>query len=59
MAPATFTSSCEIDVKYWPFDTQKCSMTFGSWSYGDSFLVYKAGETDNLDDVSTKLAGEN
>ena len=58
MAPATFTSSCKIDVKYWPFDSQICSMTFGSWSYGERYLQYRAGETDTEDDVATKLAGE-
>ncbi|XP_037082475.1 acetylcholine receptor subunit alpha-L1-like [Pollicipes pollicipes] len=34
--PAIFKSYCEIDVRYFPFDQQKCFMKFGSWSYGSS-----------------------
>lgn len=32
--PAIFKSSCEIDVRYFPYDQQTCFMKFGSWSYG-------------------------
>nr|AWX65632.1 nicotinic acetylcholine receptor alpha 2 subunit [Laodelphax striatellus] len=31
--PAIFKSSCETDVRYFPFDQQTCFMKFGSWSY--------------------------
>ncbi|CAG0895064.1 unnamed protein product, partial [Darwinula stevensoni] len=28
---AMFRSVCDVDVSYFPFDTQNCSMRFGSW----------------------------
>ncbi|CAF4828434.1 unnamed protein product [Pieris macdunnoughi] len=38
--PAIFKSSCEIDVRYFPFDQQTCFLKFGSWSYdGDQAKV--------------------
>ncbi|XP_020901360.2 neuronal acetylcholine receptor subunit alpha-10 [Exaiptasia diaphana] len=32
-SPASFTSTCKIDVTFFPFDSQTCSMKFGSWTY--------------------------
>lgn len=31
--PAIYRSSCEIDMKNFPFDSQECFFKFGSWTY--------------------------
>ncbi|VDL96836.1 unnamed protein product [Schistocephalus solidus] len=31
--PAIFKSSCHINVEYFPYDTQECSMKFGTWTH--------------------------
>lgn len=45
MAPAIFQSICRIDIKYFPFDEQKCHMKFASWAYDvsklDVYVNYK------------------
>lgn len=38
MAPAMFQSICDIDIKYFPFDEQKCHLKFASWAYDVSKL---------------------
>ena len=36
--PAKLRSTCKIDITYFPFDDQRCTMKFGSWTY-DGFQV--------------------
>ncbi|XP_077988496.1 neuronal acetylcholine receptor subunit alpha-10-like [Glandiceps talaboti] len=40
-APAIFTSSCKLDITYFPFDEQKCPMTFGPWTYTGDLVQMK------------------
>jgi len=36
--PGVYKFSCSLDLKLFPFDTQKCSMSFGSWTYSDKYI---------------------
>ena len=37
-------STCSIDVTYFPFDEQKCTMKFGSWTYNKDEVSSIANE---------------
>lgn len=28
-----FTTTCDIDIRYFPFDDQSCPIQFGAWAY--------------------------
>ncbi|XP_059163297.1 neuronal acetylcholine receptor subunit beta-4-like isoform X2 [Physella acuta] len=47
--PAIYTSSCSIDVEYFPFDQQECDMKFGSWTFEGKTLVYQFQGSNMLD----------
>lgn len=38
--PTVLKSICRIQVTYFPFDVQKCGLTFGSWSHSTSDLDF-------------------
>ncbi|CAF0873576.1 unnamed protein product [Brachionus calyciflorus] len=33
-----YSSTCNIDLKNFPFDTQNCSISFGSWAYDHTLI---------------------
>uniref|UniRef100_A0A8C9SHG7 Neuronal acetylcholine receptor subunit alpha-7-like n=1 Tax=Scleropages formosus TaxID=113540 RepID=A0A8C9SHG7_SCLFO len=46
LPPGIFKSTCYIDVRWFPFDVQKCDLKFGSWSYGGWSLDLQMMEAD-------------
>ena len=38
MPQAILRSSCQFETTYFPFDTQRCKMKFGSWTYDGNKL---------------------
>ncbi|XP_068427352.1 neuronal acetylcholine receptor subunit alpha-7a [Clinocottus analis] len=47
--PGIFKSTCHIDVRWFPFDVQRCELKFGSWTYGGWSLDLKLLEADTTD----------
>jgi len=51
--PTQYSFSCKLDLRNFPFDTQNCQMTFGSWKYSKSTLDIKPfNETDLVKNIS-------
>ncbi|XP_034758086.2 neuronal acetylcholine receptor subunit alpha-7-like isoform X1 [Acipenser ruthenus] len=46
LPPGIFKSSCYIDVRWFPFDVQRCDLKFGSWTYGGWSLDLQMIEAD-------------
>ena len=45
--PILYSFSCPLQLKDFPFDTQTCTMTFGSWKQSKDFLDIKLGYFEN------------
>ena len=41
-----FKSTCYIDVRWFPFDVQRCDLKFGSWTYGGWSLDLQMMDAD-------------
>ncbi|XP_077995216.1 neuronal acetylcholine receptor subunit alpha-6-like [Glandiceps talaboti] len=37
--PTIFKSPCKIDIEFFPFDEQRCTLKFGSWAYSGNELL--------------------
>ncbi|KAK1798000.1 hypothetical protein P4O66_000505 [Electrophorus voltai] len=46
MPTGIFKSTCYIDVRWFPFDVQRCELKFGSWTYGGWALDLQMNEAD-------------
>ena len=55
-SPASFRSTCNIDVTYFPFDEQTCTMKFGSWTFVVTDLDIEAEATPTFSDKYVKSA---
>lgn len=49
--PATFQSFCEIDIRYWPFDTQQCTLILGSWTFNRNQVDLRVKNGSFIDDL--------
>lgn len=45
-ASGIFKSTCHIDVRWFPFDVQRCDLKFGSWTYGGWSLDLQMMDAD-------------
>lgn len=44
-AATQFTSSCKLNIRFFPFDEQHCYLKFGSWTYSIKFLDMSTTQT--------------
>ena len=54
LSSAIFKSSCEINVEFFPFDEQACTMKFASWTY-DGFQVEQENDIFYLESTVYSL----
>ncbi|CDQ85689.1 unnamed protein product [Oncorhynchus mykiss] len=58
-APAITKSSCVVDVSYFPFDSQECNLTFGSWTYnGNQVDIAMGMDSGDLSDFVENVEWE-
>ncbi|VDO76841.1 unnamed protein product [Heligmosomoides polygyrus] len=47
--PAIYKSSCFIDVEFFPFDEQVCTLVFGSWTYNENEIKLEFEQAEWVD----------
>ena len=47
--PLSLATPCQLELAYWPFDVQTCSLRFGAWSHDSSEILL--GILDNHTEV--------
>ncbi|KAM3825243.1 neuronal acetylcholine receptor subunit alpha-7-like [Vipera latastei] len=52
LPPGLLKSTCRIDIRWFPFDTQKCDLKFGSWTHNGWLLDLRMLESDTSGYVS-------
>jgi len=50
--PGMFLSTCKIDISWFPFDDQRCTMKFGSWTYDLTGIDLRLNGDQNSGDTS-------
>ena len=59
LSMSIFRSSCSIDVKYFPYDVQNCTMEFASWTFGlDKMDIVNNAEQGDLSNYVTSSEWE-
>uniref|UniRef100_W5LJ46 Neuronal acetylcholine receptor subunit alpha-10 n=1 Tax=Astyanax mexicanus TaxID=7994 RepID=W5LJ46_ASTMX len=57
--PAISKSSCKVDVSFFPFDSQKCRLTFGSWTHnGNQMDILNGMDSADLADFVENVEWE-
>ncbi|KAI1901517.1 hypothetical protein AGOR_G00035240 [Albula goreensis] len=46
LPPGIFMSTCNVDVRWFPFDIQKCELKFGSWTFDGWLLDLQMSDAD-------------
>ncbi|XP_061839121.1 neuronal acetylcholine receptor subunit alpha-7-like isoform X2 [Nerophis lumbriciformis] len=46
LPPGIFISTCNVDVRWFPFDVQRCELKFGSWTFDGWLLDIQMKEAD-------------
>ncbi|VDK65994.1 unnamed protein product [Onchocerca ochengi] len=52
--PSIYKSFCPIDIEYFPYDKQSCSMKFGGWSYNGFQIDVRQLPTNPTDNIETQ-----